>query len=215
MLIVFEGADGTGKSTLVKALSEILTPKHQVICTFAPGGTDAGMRIRNLLFGEGGLSGKVNPIAEAFLFAADMAQLISEVITPAQESAVILCDRWVYSGLVYQGALRKDKLEKTHPHGAAILREIYTLATLGVKPDVIVYVRAPRTVAQTSVLERESLSNLDVILQDNEKFDLVDKAYQQLFEHLRKSVPVVEVWNDRLRSPEVIAQQIIDQLNLS
>lgn len=104
VFIAFEGGDGAGKSTQVAALARWLRARgREVVVTREPGGTELGVRIRELLLH----GGEVAPRAEALLFAADRAQHVAAVVRPASErGAVVLTDRYVDSSIAYQGAGR-------------------------------------------------------------------------------------------------------------
>ena len=107
MFISFEGSEGCGKSTQIRALAERLKANgNEVIQTREPGGTPLGEAIRNLLqhdkAGEG-----MSAESELLLFAASRAQITRELISPAiSEGKVVLCDRFMDSTTVYQGVAR-------------------------------------------------------------------------------------------------------------
>lgn len=103
--ITFEGGEGTGKSTQVHRLAERLRLHgHDVIETREPGGSPGAEAIRHLL-----LAGVAKPLgteAEAMLFAAARDDHMAATIRPAlQRGAWVICDRFVDSTRVYQGAL--------------------------------------------------------------------------------------------------------------
>ena len=107
LFISFEGSEGCGKSTQIARLAtRIRDSGREVITLREPGGTPIGEQIRNLLqYDEAGKA--MTPEAEILLFAASRAQLVREVIRPAlQRDAVVLCDRFLDSTTVYQGAAR-------------------------------------------------------------------------------------------------------------
>jgi dTMP kinase len=105
-LITFEGGDGAGKSTLIHSLHDHLEKTGSlVIKTRAPGGTTLGETIRSLLLTKGDVP--LNDRAELFLFLADRAQHVEEVIKPALSSGmIVLCDRYNDSTVAYQGVAR-------------------------------------------------------------------------------------------------------------
>ncbi len=106
--ISFEGSEGSGKSTQIDLLAERLKEAgHEVVVTREPGGTAIGEEIRHLL--KHATSGRAMfPETELLLFAASRAQLVREVILPAQRAGkIILCDRFLDSTTVYQGVARK------------------------------------------------------------------------------------------------------------
>ncbi|MEM1222302.1 MAG: dTMP kinase [Verrucomicrobiota bacterium] len=105
--VSFEGGEGSGKSTQIRALARHLEGRgKEVYTTREPGGTPLGEAIRNLL--QHDASGEnMSPEAELLLFAASRAQLTSEQIRPALEAGkVVLCDRYMDSTTVYQGVAR-------------------------------------------------------------------------------------------------------------
>jgi len=106
-LFTFEGSEGSGKSTQIELLADELEGMgHEIIVTREPGGTEIGEEIRHLLI-HNSAGANMTPEAELLLFAAARAQLVRQVILPALETGkIILCDRFLDSTTVYQGAAR-------------------------------------------------------------------------------------------------------------
>ena len=104
--ITFEGGDGCGKSTQIRFAVEWLQELgYDVLLTREPGGTAISEMIRDLLLDLN--NDEMTDMTEMLLYAAARAQLASEVIGPAlKEGRIIICDRWVDSSIVYQGAAR-------------------------------------------------------------------------------------------------------------
>ena len=102
--ITFEGGEGAGKSTQIKRLAERLrTKKYDVMVTREPGGSPGAEAVRHVLLS--GLAEPFGPKMEALLFAAARSDHVEQVIRPAIErGAVVLCDRFIDSSRVYQGA---------------------------------------------------------------------------------------------------------------
>lgn len=103
--ITFEGGEGAGKSTQVHRLAERLRLHgFEVVETREPGGSPGAEAIRHLL-----LAGVAKPLgseAEAMLFAAARDDHMAATIRPAlQRGAWVICDRFIDSTRVYQGAL--------------------------------------------------------------------------------------------------------------
>lgn len=106
-LFTFEGSEGSGKSTQIDLLAEELTGMgHEVVVTREPGGTSIGEEIRHLLI-HSASGHNMTPETELLLFAAARAQLVRELILPELEKgSIVLCDRFLDSTTVYQGAAR-------------------------------------------------------------------------------------------------------------
>ena len=105
--ISFEGGEAAGKSTQIELLSQRLTKLgERTLVTREPGGTPLGESIRHLLkhAPEGqGMAAET----ELLLFLASRAELVRKVIVPALEQGTwVLCDRFLDSTTVYQGAGR-------------------------------------------------------------------------------------------------------------
>jgi dTMP kinase len=101
----FEGVEGAGKSTQIERLAARLRGLGRTVhCCREPGGTPLGEAVRGILLDP---RSAIEPAAEALLFAAIRAQLVSTVIRPALgRGEVVLCDRFVHSSLAYQGGGR-------------------------------------------------------------------------------------------------------------
>ncbi len=106
LFLAFEGVEGAGKSTQIKLLHDWLQEQgREVVVTREPGGTPISERIRHVLLDPA--SQGMDPKAEALLYSASRAQLVSETIRPALErDGVVLCARYVDSSLAYQGVAR-------------------------------------------------------------------------------------------------------------
>ncbi|MGW8193618.1 MAG: dTMP kinase [Desulforhopalus sp.] len=106
LLIVFEGTDGTGKSTQVERLSHYLSERgYPVITTREPTDGIYGRKIRELYTKRQNHS----PEEELELFLADRKEHVSTIIFPAlQKGKIILCDRYFLSTAAYQGAIGFD-----------------------------------------------------------------------------------------------------------
>ena len=160
-LIALEGGEGAGKSTQARGLAEWLESQgHDVLLTHEPGGTELGRRLRSVLLdpadSPGGAGGAVSPRAEALLFAADRAEHVARVITPALALGhVVITDRYADSSVAYQGAGRSL--------GPGEVAKISRWATDGLVPDLTVLLDLPavdglRRVQAPDRLESEPLA---------------------------------------------------------
>ena len=123
--IVFEGIDGSGKSTHIKILAGKLREKgYTVVVTAEPSRDDIGKLIRRYAKRN---EGRLPAEAEALLFAADRKMHLMNVVLPAvKRGQIVISDRYLHSTLAYQGALGLD------------LDWIMELNRFTVKPDLTI-----------------------------------------------------------------------------
>ena len=127
MLIVFEGGEGSGKSTQLRLLSRDLERAALAhVCLREPGGTPLGTEVRRLLLDR---ASDIVPRAEALLFMASRAQLVEREIRPALERGeTVLLDRFFLSTYAYQVAGRGLPEDE--------VRAANRFATGGLSPDL-------------------------------------------------------------------------------
>ena len=108
MFIVFEGIDGTGKSTQVQLLADALRAKgHEVITSKEPTDGPHGTRLRN-----SAETGRLSPQEELDLFHLDRKEHVETLIQPALDrGAVVILDRYYFSTMAYQGTRGFDPVE--------------------------------------------------------------------------------------------------------
>lgn len=133
--VSFEGGDGAGKSTQIVALERYLTGHgRSCLVTREPGGTAIGLMIRNLLL-KGGPQ-EIASSTELFLYLADRAQHVNEIILPAIHAGqIVLCDRFTDSTVAYQGYGRGIDLE--------LLTKFNGFAVGAMKPDLTFLLDCP------------------------------------------------------------------------
>lgn len=154
MFIVFEGPEGSGKSTQAKLLAGKLRDGGQrVILTREPGGTQLGEELRRLLLDLH--AEPVTPVAEALLYAAARAEHVAHLIRPALEAGeVVISDRFADSTLAYQGGGRGLDLDQ--------LRSVQGFATGGLEPDLRILLDLPVAVGLARRhADHESVNRLD------------------------------------------------------
>jgi dTMP kinase len=124
--ITLEGGDGAGKSTQAALLERWLQDGgRRVVRTREPGGTELGLRIREMVLHE---RGHIDPRAEALLYAADRAHHIETLVAPALAAGdVVVQDRYIDSSVAYQGVARGL--------GADRIRAVSDWAAGGLVPD--------------------------------------------------------------------------------
>ena len=163
LFIVFEGGEGSGKSTQAQLLADALGAD----LTREPGGTPIGERIREILLDEA--IANLDDRAELMLILAARAQHVSERIRPALElGRVVVCDRFTGSTLAYQCYGRG--LDRS------LVEAADALSRDGIEPDVVVLLdldpekSASRRIRYPDRIERE----------DGTFFERVRAGYQAL-----------------------------------
>ena len=103
LFITIEGPDGAGKSTQIEYIRSYLDRLGlDTLFTREPGGTAISEKLRGIILSKD--SSEMSDRAEALLYAASRAQLVSEVIRPALEHGkTVVCDRYIDSSMAYQG----------------------------------------------------------------------------------------------------------------
>ena len=134
LLIVFEGGEGSGKSTQLRRVSAALATRGVAhVCLREPGGTPLGTEVRRLLLDR---ASDIVPRSEALLFMASRAQLVDREIRPAlARGDVVLLDRFFLSTYAYQIA--------GHGLAESEVRAANQFATGGLVPDLTLLLDFP------------------------------------------------------------------------
>ena len=134
-LIAFEGVEGAGKSTQLRLTAAALRASAvSVVETREPGGTPLGAEVRRIVMHAP--TSVPTPCAELFLYLADRAQHVAEIIRPAiARGAVVLTDRFSASTIAYQGYARQ--LDVT------MVTQLDAVARSGVSPALTVLLDCP------------------------------------------------------------------------
>ena len=133
-LIVFEGGEGSGKTTQLRRVSAMLERERVAhVCLREPGGTPLGTEVRRVLLDR---ASDIDPRAEALLFMASRAQLVQREIRPAlARGEVVLLDRFFLSTYAYQIA--------GHGLPEADVRSANHFATGDLAPDLTILLSFP------------------------------------------------------------------------
>lgn len=133
-LIVFEGIDGAGKSTQIEmAAAALLTDGHAVMMTAEPVAARPGA--------------DEPPLVAACRMVTDRYDHVRNTILPALEAGtIVLCDRFTFSTLAYQG----------HAGGVdlGMLHRLNDLATGGPLVDLHIWLYCDPLVAKRRIEER-------------------------------------------------------------
>jgi dTMP kinase len=136
IFIVIEGLDGSGKTTQAKFLAKKLEKTYKVILTAEPSLGKIGSFIREDCLYE---DKRLPTEAEALLFAADRIEHMHNEVKPALEDGkIVICDRYIYSSLAYQG------------NAGLSLDWIKTINARALQPDFSIFI----DVAPEKVIER-------------------------------------------------------------
>jgi len=144
VFICIEGIDGSGKTTQAHRLVKTLTKKgYDAIYTTEPSRGTYGKIIReHILQGNN----RVPTVVEAVLFAADRIEHVENEIKPFLKAGkIVICDRYVYSSIAYQGA-SDNNLEW--------IREINKHA---IKPDLAIYIDVPPEIVVNRIKRRKTV----------------------------------------------------------
>lgn len=198
--IVFEGVDGSGKSTQVRKTVAYLQSKLvPVIQTQEPGGTCLGGKIREVVR-VAPADCPISPKAEILLFNAARAQLIEEVVKPALAlNEVVVADRYYFSTLAYQVFGRQMKLIDTS--------DIISYATDKIEPDLVLLLDVDQSTCLQRLQKRNSTDEKRFELQDEQFFNRVRQGYLTLSK-TRSNITVL----DGRQNEEVLFAQVKEEL---
>jgi dTMP kinase len=205
--IVVEGVNGAGKSTLLEKIARLIRSKNRpLILTKEPGGTSLGKEIRAIVLEQ--RAGPLSSRAEVLLFAADRAEHVATVITPAlSRKDIVVSDRYLYSSIAFQGYGRELGAEQVH--------QINQYAIGSVRPDFVIMLdldpltglqRAKKRSSNESAPERDSFEEEELAFHERIRSGFLEMAdtYQEPFIVLDASktpeavfaevAPVIERW---------------------
>lgn len=197
--ISFEGLDGCGKTTQIELLkNSIINSKLNILTLREPGGTNFGENLRNAILNS---PVKLEPVAEAYLFASSRAQLMKEKIQPAleDETMVVISDRFIHSSFAYQGHARNL--------GNEFVLQTHSIEPLNIIPNITFFLDIS---AEESMKRQKSRSDSQ---------DYFEQEKLSFFKELRKgylsssnylSSKFIKI--DATKSIELIHQEIIKAL---
>ena len=183
--ITIEGGEGSGKTSVLEKVIDRLNKDgyKNIITSREPGGVKIATDIRKVLLDKENTS--MDPITEAFLFAASRRQHIVEKVLPAlNDNAIFICDRFVDSSYVYQGLAGNVGLER--------VIDINRVATNGCMPDLtILFDLDPRVgLARINANKNREVNRLD--LAGLEYHDKIREGYNQIAKMYSDRIVVVD-----------------------
>ena len=197
LFVTFEGIEGSGKTTQLDLLYQVLKKETiPVIKTFEPGGSSQGKIIRDLVVGYS--RKRISPYAELFLFLADRTQHVCEIILPAlSKNQIVLCDRFSDSTTAYQGYGRGVPLE--------LIDRANSAAVFNLEPNLTFFLDLPVEEGLKRVRERGKLNRMD--RETVSFYEKVRSGYLILAEQFNR-IKVLDAMQDK----KALSMQILNEV---
>ena len=187
LVIALEGQDGTGKSTVIDAITGYFDEMGlDYINAREPGSTDIGEKIRDILADKANKD--MDYHTEALLFAASRSELYDKVIKPnVRKGTSVILDRFLLSSLAYQGVVRGLGVDE--------VMKINDFFLDGFRPDLTILMDLD---AKESYERLKKLGDLDRIESLGEDFqERVHLAYLKLYEEIQMKLIKLDGTKDR------------------
>lgn len=206
MFVTVEGVEGAGKSSLMNLLvREFEKRRIPFLRTREPGGCGLGAKLRSLLLD---VSSTPDSRAELFLFLADRAQHVAEIIRPALERGEwVLCDRYADSTIAYQGYGRGMDADR--------LQDLNDYATGGLWPERTLLLDLP---VEQGLQRARARNGREGLSRSEGRFEAEELAFH---ERIREGfLARAARWPERFRvldarlTPEEILKQALKALDL-
>lgn len=187
LFVVFEGGEGSGKSTMIEKIYNWLKEEgHECILTREPGGIKISEKIREIILDKNNI--EMDGRTEALLYAAARRQHLVEKVLPALEDGkMVLCDRFVFSSLAYQGHARELGMEEVY--------KINEFAIDGHMPDVSILFDINPEIGLERIRKN---SNREVNRLDLEAMDFHNKVregYTKIYENNKSKMRKINAEN--------------------
>ncbi|TCT02622.1 dTMP kinase [Aquabacter spiritensis] len=199
--ITLEGGEGSGKSTQARLLAEALSRRGlDVVRTREPGGSEGAELVRQIL-----LSGAAEPFGtdvEALLFAAARGDHVDQLILPALATGHwVICDRFVDSTRVYQGAVGKVDIR--------LLRALERVVASAAVPDLTLILDLPPEVGLARAAVRGRGAVADRFEREGIAFHT---AVREAFLAIAQTDPVRCKVIDASGEAETVAERVWDEV---
>ena len=203
MFISFEGIEGSGKSTQIELIEELIRAKgYQVKKLREPGTTELGEKIRNIFLEK--TTETVDPITEAFLLYASRKHLDQNFLRQnLSDGAIVIADRYADATLAYQSygkGLDHDFVKLIHDSSQLL------------SPDLTFYMDI------SAELSRERISDREMDRMESESIDFFKKVregYLQIAQDNPERVVVLDANKTIDELHESIKKIISNKLNVS
>lgn len=183
--ISFEGPDGAGKTSVLKAIGEELRVKYgdNLMLTREPGGNKISESIRNIILDP--INTEMDVRTEALLYSAARRQHLMETVIPALKAGkLVISDRYVDSSVAYQGGGREI--------GEQAVWQMNQFAIDGLEPDLTVYldIESEEGIRRIKTHRTDEINRLDV--EALEFHQRVRKSYLNLLEQNPERIKLVD-----------------------
>ncbi|WP_226038393.1 dTMP kinase [Aquibacillus saliphilus] len=170
--ITFEGGEGAGKTSILKALEKSLViDGYDVITTREPGGIEIAEKIRDVILNPTHTS--MDARTEALLYAAARRQHLVEKVLPALEKGkIVLCDRFIDSSLAYQGYARGLGMDEVY--------QINEFAIEGFMPEITLFFDIKPEIGLKRIAKNKDREQNRLDLEQLKFHEKVHEAYQKL-----------------------------------
>ena len=194
--IVVEGSEGVGKSTQIKTIKSFLEEhKIEYIVTREPGGTSFGESIRSIILDQ---NNDTDNLTDSLLFYASRYENYNKIILPALKNGkTVICDRFHYSTLVYQGIVGDDKL----------VRELHNIfdAIFSKSIDHIIYLytdpeESLNRISRRSITDKFESRGLEYL-------NKLNKAYESIFFNMENVIKL-----NTSRDKEITKKDLLEKL---
>ena len=194
--IVVEGSEGVGKSTQIKTIKSFLEEhKIEYIVTREPGGTSFGESIRSIILDQ---KNDTDNLTDSLLFYASRYENYNKIILPALKNGkTVICDRFHYSTLVYQGIVGDDELvKKIHNIFDAILsKSIDHIIYLYTDPE-----ESLKRISRRSISDKFESRGLEYL-------NKLNKAYESIFSNMENVIKL-----NTSRDKEITKKDLLEKL---
>ena len=194
--IVVEGSEGVGKSTQIKTIKSFLEEhKIKYIVTREPGGTSFGESIRSIILDQ---NNDTDNLTDSLLFYASRYENYNKIILPALKNGkTVICDRFHYSTLVYQGIVGDDELvKKVHNIFDAIFsKSIDHIIYLYTDPE-----ESLKRISRRSITDKFESRGLEYL-------NKLNKAYESIFSNMENVIKL-----NTSRDKEITKKDLLEKL---
>ena len=194
--IVVEGSEGVGKSTQIKTIKSFLEEhKIEYIVTREPGGTSFGESIRSIILDQ---NNDTDNLTDSLLFYASRYENYNKIILPALKNGkTVICDRFHYSTLVYQGIVGDDELvKKVHNIFDAIFsKSIDHIIYLYTDPE-----ESLKRISRRSITDKFESRGLEYL-------NKLNKAYESTFSNMENVIKL-----NTSRDKDITKKDLLEKL---